>query len=338
MLTARALANQLGLSNGDVMEPLEAAELADKNLDEVAALAARARVFARVSPRHKLQLIRALQHAGKVVAMTGDGINDGPALRAADLGVAVGRSATDVARDVADVILDDEDPAALATAIGQGRTIYSNIRKALRFLLATNLSEILVMAGGTTLGSQPLTPMQLLWINLISDVFPGLALALEPAEPTVMQEPPRDPKEAILRSGDLKQVAREGAVISASALAAYIYERARYGSSPQASTMAFTTLVTAQLLHALSCRSNDPVLFTRKRLQPNPYLRAALIGSFAVQLLALLVPGLRKLLGIADLSPIEYLVAAGLGGLPLLINEALKTTDRPHGRNTGRAT
>jgi P-type Ca2+ transporter type 2C len=137
LLTAHTLASQLGLSNGDVLETLEAAELEDRNLDELAALAGRARVFARVRPRHKLQLIRALHHAGKVVAMTGDGINDGPALRAADLGVAVGRSATEVARDVADVILDDEDPAALATAIGQGRTIYSNIRKALRFLLAT---------------------------------------------------------------------------------------------------------------------------------------------------------------------------------------------------------
>jgi P-type Ca2+ transporter type 2C len=153
-----------------------------------------------------------------------------------------------------------------------------------------------------------------------------------------MQEPPRDPKEAILRSGDLKQVAREGVVISASALAAYIYGRARYGSSPQAGTMAFTTLVTAQLLHALSCRSNDPVLFARRRLEPNPYLRAALIGSFAVQLLALFVPGLRRLLGIADLSPAEYLLTAGLGGLPLLINEALKTTDRPQGRDANPAT
>jgi P-type Ca2+ transporter type 2C len=141
-----------------------------------------------------------------------------------------------------------------------------------------------------------------------------------------MQDPPRDPKEAILRSGDLKKVTLEGAVISASALAAYVYGRARYGPSPQAGTMAFTTLVTAQLLHALSCRSNDPVLFARKRLQPNPYLRSALIGSFAVQLLALFVPGLRRLSGIADLSPAEYLLTAGLGGLPLLINEALKTT------------
>jgi P-type Ca2+ transporter type 2C len=123
-------------------------------------------------------------------------------------------------------------------------------------------------------------------------------------------------------------------VISASALVAYIYGRARYGSSPQAGTMAFTTLVTAQLLHALSCRSNDPVLFTGKRLEPNPYLRAALIGSFAVQLLALFVPGLRRLLGIADLSAVEYLLTAGLGGLPLLINEALK----PHGTDASPAT
>src|SRR5574341_1808662 len=160
------------------------------------ALASRVQVFARVSPAHKLQIVQAMQRAGKVVAMTGDGINDGPALKAADIGIAMGNTGTDVAREVADVVLEDDNLETMIVAISQVRTIYTNIRKSVHFLLSTNLSEIMVMFTAIAAGlGQPLSAMQLLWINLISDIFPGLALALEPPEPDVLSRPPRSPED-----------------------------------------------------------------------------------------------------------------------------------------------
>jgi len=178
-------------------------------------------VFARVSPAHKLQIVQALQRVGKVVAMTGDGINDSPALKAADIGIAMGHPGTEVAREVADVVLEDDNLETLVIAISHGRTIYHNIRKSVRFLLATNLSEIMVIVTGLSLGlGQPLNAMQLLWINLLSDIAPGLALALEPPEPDVMQQPPRNPAEPILTSADYKRIASEAAVLSGGALGA----------------------------------------------------------------------------------------------------------------------
>jgi Ca2+-transporting ATPase len=208
---------------------LESTRLAD--LDEIGEqdISEHAQVFARVSPVNKLQIVQALQRAGKVVAMTGDGINDSPALKAADIGIAMGSTGTDAARDVADVVLENDDLQTMLVAIGEGRTIYRNIRKSLHFLLATNFSEIIVMFVALAAGlGRPLNAMQLLWINLISDVFPGLALALEPPEPDVMSEAPRDPKEPVLKGSDFGRIAAESAALSCGALAVYDYGLARY--------------------------------------------------------------------------------------------------------------
>jgi Ca2+-transporting ATPase len=344
--TAYAVARRLGLSNGGRTEILDSTHLENLPPKVLSTLAQRAHVFSRVSPSHKLQIVQALQRAGVVVAMTGDGINDSPALKAADIGIAMGCGGTQVARDVADVVLQNDDPRTVATAIEKGRTIYNNVRKSLRFLLATNLSEILVMLGGNAGGlGQTLTPLQLLWINLMTDVFPALALAVEPPETEVMREPPRPAAEAILRRGDFRHVVVEGATIAASALAAGTYARLRYGPGPRTSTITFLSLITGQLLHALSCRSDRQGMFSGRPLAANRWLRLALGGSFAVQLTAAVVPGTRRLLGLVPIGFADGVVTVAAGIAPFVINELAKTAAKtaappspagPAGREAGR--
>lgn len=328
--TAYAIGKELNLSGGEQMEILDSTHLANIDPEVMKALSGKVHVFARVSPAHKLQIVQALQRAGKVVAMTGDGINDGPALKAADIGIAMGHSGTDVAREVADVVLEDDNLETMIIAVQHGRTIYNNIRKSVRFLLATNLSEIMVMFVALTGGlGQPLNSMQLLWINLISDIFPGLALALEPPEPDVLSRPPRDPEEPIIQTADFKRIGFEAGMISAGAIGAYAYGLARYGAGPTAGTMAFMSLTTGQLLHALSCRSETHRLIERDGLPPNRYLQWALAGSLTLQGLTLAVPGLRGLLGLAPIGLIDGLVVGGSAFLPLVVNETTKKRTGP---------
>ena len=325
--TAYSIGKQLGLSGGRPLKILDSSSLDKVDPGLLTALVKDTHVFARVSPAHKLQIVQALQRSGNVVAMTGDGINDGPALTAADIGVAMGQSGTDVARSVSDVVLQDDNLHTMTVAIAQGRTIYSNIRKTIHFLLSTNLTEIEVVTTAIVLGmGQPLNPMQLLWINLISDIFPGLALSLEPAEPDVLKRSPREAQKPIIQKGDLKRMGAESAIISASTLASYVYGLLRYGPGAKANTQAFTTLSFAQLLHALSCRSESHSIFSQEKLPTNPYLNLALGGTLSLQLLAALAPGLRKLLGTSPLGILDGLVVAAGATLPLLINEATKAT------------
>ena len=323
--TAYAIGKELNLSKGEELEILDSTNLNQLEPEVMKALAKRVHVFARVSPANKLQIVQALQSAGRVIGMTGDGINDGPALKAADIGIALGHTGTDVAREVADVVLEDDNLETMVVAISQGRTVYNNLRKSVRYMLSKNTSEIIIMFTALAAGiGQPFNVMQLLWINMISDIFPGIALAQEPPEPDVLLRPPRSPMEQLINPSDYKRLLFEASTISAGTLAAYGYGVLRYGQGPQASTMAFTNFVTAGLLHAISHRSETHSIFDADRLEPNKYLTAALVGSLGVQSLTLVVPGLRTFLGMSPLNPIDLAVSIGTAVAPLLINEATK--------------
>lgn len=328
--TAYAIGKELNLSGEKQLRILDSTSLTGLDPDAMQALCQQSHVFSRVSPGHKLQIVQGLQGAGKVVAMTGDGINDSPALKAANIGVAMGESGTDVAREVADVVLENDNIETMIVAVSQGRTIYANVRKALHFLLSTNLSEIMVAFAANIAGmGQPLTAMQLLWINLISDIFPGLALSLEKPEDDVLDCPPRDADEPIVTRSDLKRITVEAGVISIGAMSAYGYGIARYGLGLRASSMAFLSLTFGQLIHALSCRSDQHTIFdSEPPLPPNKYLNVALAGSFALQAMTFVIPGLRSLLGIGPIGLIDSLVVGSASVAPLLVNEMTKKVQK----------
>ncbi len=325
--TARAVAGQLGLAGADAVEVFDAIALGAgiERLSEgaLAAAARRAHVFARVSPAQKLLIVRALQAAGERVAMTGDGINDSPALKAADVGLAMGGTASsEAAREVADVVLQTDDLETLAVAVERGRTTDVNVRKSIRYMLATNLSEVVVVLGATLAGfGEPLTAMQLLWINLVGDILPGLGLAFEPPEPGVMRRSPNAADGAIIERRELGRLGIQGGTIAAGSLAALGLGALRHGAGPEARTMAFGSLVTAQLLHALTARSDER---GPGALPPNRPLTGLLLASVGLQAVGLLVPGVRGVLGVVPLGPLDLAVTAAAGVLPYAANEALK--------------
>jgi len=329
-LTAVAVGRKLGLHRDGRMRVLEAGELARMDATALRGVVREVDVFARVAPAQKYEILRALQASGDIVAMTGDGVNDGPALKAADIGVAMGQRGTEMARDLADVVLMDDDFGSIVAAVENGRTIRANLQKALRFLLATNLAEVLVTFGATILGrAQPLTALHLLWINLISDVVPALALGMEPAEPGVMRGPPPAPGAPLLSRADFATTAFDASVMAATTLGAFAITLRRSSDAVRASTVAFSTISVGQLLYALACRSEDRSGF--RGLTDNPVLVAGTGGMLALQAATVVVPPLRTLLattplGVADLGVI------GLGAVtPLAIRETLKAGGGPRG-------
>lgn len=329
--TAIAVARQTRMNGGGEIRALDGAELARMTEAEIAACVPGVDAFSRVSPTQKLHVIRNLQRAGVSVIMIGDGVNDAPALRAADVSLGIGRESTNAARDIAQAFIATDELEGLINAIEQGRTTYANIRKAIRYLLGTNLSEVLLMLGGALAGGgSALTPMQLLWINLITDVLPGIALALEPPEPDVMERAPPQSQGSIFGARDLGKLLGEGALLAAGPMLAGLYGATRFGAgSPQSRTMAFGSLVTAQLLHAISCRSSNQGVFGPGKLPENPYLKRTLLASGVAQAGAMLIPGLRKLMGIAPLDPASALLMAAAGIAPFLIRELGKLKSAP---------
>jgi Ca2+-transporting ATPase len=323
--TARAVGRQIRLNDGDP-EVIDAVEIDRLNAAELGAAARRAHAFARISPGQKLRIVRALQDTGAVVAMFGDGINDSPALRAADVGIAIGRDPSAAAREVADIFFATEDLAALPKAIERGRATYANIRRAIHYILSTNGSEIALMLAGSAAGmGEMLSPMQLLWVNIVSDVLPAIGLSLEPPDSDLTLQPPRQAGESILSRAHISRLGAEAGVITAGAFAASVYGAMRRGpGSPQARTIAFGSLVTAQLLHALNyrsgCRKPDKNQHTGNGTVP-----AIVGGSLVAQSAAMLMPGLRGLLGVAPLDLLDGVAMAAGGILPFFVNAARDT-------------
>ena len=255
--TAFAIARQLNLGNSEELKVLEAGQISGVPHDLLAALVSKPQVFARVSPVDKLNIVKALQADGHIVAMTGDGINDGPALRAADIGIAMGGDGTDVAREVADIVLAGDDLDGIVEAVRLGRATYANIRKVLRYLVSTNASETFAMLGAALVSrGEPLTPMQLLWLNLMSDPLPALALGLEEPDPDVLDQAPHDPRNPILMPADFRHILREGAVMGSTVLAGYFMSGGA-ANPARASSIAFHGITVAQLLHAIVSRTES---------------------------------------------------------------------------------
>jgi Ca2+-transporting ATPase len=323
-ITAEAVARDLGLLQ-DGGEVLEGRELLGLSRDQLAAQALAGRAFSRVSPAHKLAIVEAYQAAGEIVAMLGDGVNDAPALKKADIGVAMGGRGTDVAREAASVVLADDRFPTIAVAVEEGRVIYDNIRKFIFYLFSCNLAEVLVLLSSVAAGLPlPLLPLQVLWLNLVTDVFPALALGLEPAEPGVMQRPPRPPRAEILSRPFLGHMALHGALLTGVTLGAFHWAQRQPASDlPTAQTVAFTTLALGQLLHVLNARSKRPVIFGR-RLLANRWVLGALAFTVVLQLAVVYVPLLSRLFHTRPLGAEQWPVVLAGALLPLLVGQALR--------------
>jgi P-type Ca2+ transporter type 2C len=319
--TAQAVAREIGLAEGKSLQVLEESDVEQLSRSALQQRARGAHVFARVTPGQKLKIVRALQDAGAVIAMVGDGINDSPALRAAHVGVAMGMNGDAAAREVADLFLHTEDLGRLAHAVEQGRTTHANIRKSLRFILSTNTSEVLLMLAAAVLGlGEGLTPTQLLWINIITDVLPGIGLAVEEVDPRALETGPPSPDLPILGEGEVGVLLAEGAILASGALLAGGYGAYRFGAnSHHMRSMTFFSLVAAQLQHAIACRTPGENPFQRKDLKANPTLTMILTASFALQAAAYFIPSLRRALGLAPIGISGGIVTALSSVLPSLI-------------------
>jgi Ca2+-transporting ATPase len=287
-LTARAIAERLGIAQGGSSCLITGRELAQLDDSALAARAAELRVYARVDPEQKIRIVQALQKRGELVAMTGDGVNDAPALKSADIGVAMGRIGTDVAREASHMVLLDDNFASIVAAVEEGRRIYENIRKFVRFVLAGNLGEILTLLFAPFLGLPvPLLPIQILWVNLVTDGLPGLALAVEPEEEGIMARPPRPPGESLFAGGLGWQVLWVGSLIGG--LSIYAQWWGLHGGSSHWQTMVFTVLTFAQLFQVMAIRSERQSLFAIGLTSNLPLLGAVALGA-ALQLAAVYVP------------------------------------------------
>ena len=325
--TAYAVGHEIGISGGERIQVLDSSALQELEEGVLDSLARQVHIFSRVSPSDKLNIVRSLQQGGRIVAMTGDGVNDGPALKAADVGIALGAAGSNVAREVADIVLAQDDLQTLIAAIREGRTIYDDITKAVRFIFATNMSEVLVTVAASILGTpEPLTPMQLLWINLVSDIAPELALAVQPPDDNVLSRPPRPPGKPFFSSSDLWRISAYGAVISTGSLAAYVYGL-RSGGGQRASTMAFLTLTVTQLLHTLSARSDTHSIFDPTHLETNKYIPMAMFGGLGLTLLTQFTP-MRSLLGSVPIGLRDWGVVAVAAVAPFLAIELQKALSK----------
>jgi Ca2+-transporting ATPase len=300
--TALAIAKRLGIARpGD--RAVTGDELDRMGEQGLASIIGSVSVFARVSPRHKLWIVRAFRKKGDVVAMTGDGVNDAPAVRAADIGVSMGKSGTDVTREASDMILSDDDFSTIASAVREGRTIYANIRKFMRYMLSSNLGEVLVMfLCSLLLLPLPLSPIHILLVNLTTDGLPAMALGLDRADRDVMRRPPRKKNEGIFAHGLGFKILIRGAIIGAVTVGVFVYTLKASGNLTLARTAAFVTLAFSQLVFVFECRSERGGMFSR-RLFDNIYLSAAVLISICILAVSVYSPLFSELFGLAPLPP-----------------------------------
>lgn len=322
--TALAIAQELGLADGE-RQALTGGELDRLSDEQLASRIEEVRVYARVSAEHKLRIVKAWQARGAVVAMTGDGVNDAPAVKAADIGVAMGQTGTDVTKEAADMVVTDDNFASIAAAVEEGRGIFDNIRKTIHFLLSCNMSEVLVMLFAALLGwPLPLLPIHILWMNLVTDGFPALALAVDPKSPDLMRRRPRRPDDRLIDRDRLLAIGGQGLLLALTAAAAFGYSL--YGwhqEIEQSRTVAFTVMVTAQLVHAFNCR-NERLSIARVGVATNGPLLLAVLVSLATQVAILTVPPVAAVFKVAPLPWEDWLLIGAMGLAPLVIVEGLK--------------
>jgi Ca2+-transporting ATPase len=327
VLTAEAIARELNLTHDHDIFSLHSRDLAGVEEARLAELASSAHVFARVTPEDKLRIVRALQAAGEVVAVTGDGVNDAPALKQADIGVAMGLRGTEVAKESADIILTDDNFSTIVKAVEGGRTIYANIIKFVHLMFSHNLGEILVIFGAMILSLPlPLLPLQILWVNLVTDIFPAFALAVEPSTKETMRRRPRSPKESFLSGGFMFLIAWQGAMLAAVTLGAYIWALKTYGEGGHARTVALLALVGVQIGHLFNCRSRTRSTFDRFFSNPLIFVSTAIVVG--LQLLAIYNPLLSRVLQIEEPNSMDLLVTCIAIVLPVAIVEVSKIISR----------
>lgn len=320
--TGIAIARELGLGHDEPVA-LHARDLIDTEPARLAYLARNTDVFARVSPEEKLRIVKALQDAGEVVAVTGDGVNDAPALKRANIGIAMGQRGTEVAKEAADVVLADDNFATILRAVEGGRTIYSNITKFVHMMFSHNLGEVLVIFTAIAAGLPlPLLPLQILWMNLVTDVFPALALALEPPAKDIMSQPPRSAQTTLLSKPFLVLIGWQAAMLAAISLGAYLWALAVYGPGPHSRTIALFVLVSIQLGHTFNCRSRTRSAFDG--LFKNRFLWIATLIVVLLQLCAVYISPLATVLGTVKPSLIDWIVIGSCGVLPIGIVELTK--------------
>ncbi|MBR2459980.1 MAG: cation-translocating P-type ATPase [Clostridia bacterium] len=329
--TAVAIANELGIL-GDGHKAVTGAQLSEMSDEEFAGEFMNISVYARVQPEHKTRIVNAWRNAGYVTAMTGDGVNDAPSIKAADIGVGMGITGTDVTKNVADMVLTDDNFATIVGAVEEGRRIYTNIRKSIQFLLASNMSEVISIFVATLLGFTVLKPVHLLWINLVTDTFPALALGMEHSEPDIMKQKPRDPKTGIFSEGLGFDILYQGFMVAALVLISYfvgVYiENGRIAllGSKHGVTMAFLTMSMAEIFHSLNMRSQRGSLFTLKKQNAVLWL-AALVSLVATTLVCEVAP-LANAFSLTAVSLREYFIAIGIGLCVIPIVEIVKLVQR----------